>query len=145
MARPSKLTPEISTGIVTLIEHGVHPVVAAGAFGVERSTFYQWIARGEGTDPLRPMEPAYAEFAESVRDAEYKAESTLVSVAVAKIRTTADAVMLLERRFRERWQRSEEVTINLRREAEKIAAETGLDADDILREAETILAGAKAR
>lgn len=143
MARPTKLTPEIATGIVTLIEHGVHPVVAAGAFGVERSTLYQWIARGEGTDPLRPMEPIYAEFADAVRDAEYKAESTLVGLAVAKIKTTADAVMLLERRFRDRWQRTEEVTINIRREAERLAAASGLNADDIVAEAEAILAAGR--
>lgn len=144
MARPTTLTPEIATGIVTLIEHAVHPAVAAGAYGVATSTYYQWIARGEGTDPLRPSEPIYTEFAEMVRDAEYKAESTLVSLAISKVKTTADAVQLLERRFSDRWKRREEMTLNLRREAERIAIETGLDADDIVAEAEAILANARA-
>ena len=54
MARPTKLTPELATGIVTLIQHGVHPPIAAGAYGVDRITFYEWLARGEGRDPDRP-------------------------------------------------------------------------------------------
>ena len=113
MARPTKLTPEIATGIVTLLENAVHPAVAAGAFGVSQSTFYEWIARGEATDPRRLSDPVYIDFAERVRAAEYQAESALVGLAIAKIKTTADAVLLLERRFRERWQRTEEVTINI--------------------------------
>lgn len=141
VVRPTTLTPEIATGIVVLIENGVHPLIAAGSFGVAKSTYYDWIQRGEGEHPSRLTEPAYIEFAEKVRMAEYRAESTLVGLAIAKVKTTADAVMLLERRFADRWQRREEVTINLRREAEKIAAETGLDADEIVAEAEAILAG----
>ena len=143
MPRPTKLTPEIATGIVTLLEHAVHPEVAAGAYGVSLSTFYEWVARGEGTDPDRLSEPAYTTFAEQVRAAEYKAESALVGLAIGKVKTTADAVLLLERRFRARWQRSEEVTVNIRREAEKIAEATGLNADEIQAEAERILAEAR--
>lgn len=144
MARPTKLTPEIATGIVTLLEHAVHPKVAAGSFGVSEGTFYEWLQRGEGRHPDLPLDPFYAEFAERVRSAEYKAESTLVGLAISKIKTTADAVLLLERRFRENWQRSEEVTINIRREAERIAAASGLDADEIWAETERILSQAKA-
>ena len=144
MARPTKLTPEIATGIVTLLEHAVHPKVAAGSFGVSEGTFYEWLQRGEGRHPTQPLDPVYAEFAERVRAAEYKAESTLVGLAISKIKTTADAVLLLERRFRDNWQRTEEVTINIRREAERIAAASGLDADEIWAETERILSQAKA-
>lgn len=143
MARPTKLTPEVLTGIVTLIEHGVHPVVAAGSFGVAKSTYYDWVSLGEAAESTLPVDPIYVEFADSVRDAEYKAESTVVALAIAKIKTTGDALAFLERRFAERWQRREEITVNIRREAEKIAAETGLNADDIVAEAESILAGAR--
>jgi hypothetical protein len=144
MARPSKLTPEIATGIVTLLENAVHPEVAAGAYGVSLTTFYEWIRRGEGReDGDRLMDPMYVEFAQKVTEAEYKAESALVGLAIGKIKTTADAVLLLERRFRDRWQRTEEVTINLRREAEKIAEATGLNASEIQAEAERILAEAR--
>ena len=145
MARPSKLTPEIATGIVKLLENAVHPEVAAGAYGVSLTTFYEWVRRGEGReDGDRLMDPVYIEFAQRVSEAEYKAESALVGLAIGKVKTTADAVLLLERRFRDRWQRTEEVTINLRREAEKIAEATGLDANEVFAEAESILAQAKA-
>jgi hypothetical protein len=143
MPRPSKLTPELATGIVTLLENAVHPEVAAGAYGVSLATFYEWVARGEGTDPIRLSEPMYTEFAERVRKAEYKAESALVGLAIGKVRTTADAVLLLERRFRDRWQRTEEVTVNIRREAERIAEATGLNASEIQAEAERILSEAR--
>jgi len=143
MPRPSKLTPELATGIVTLLENAVHPEVAAGAFGVSLAAFSEWVARGEGTDPIRLSEPMYTEFAERVRTAEYKAESALVGLAIGKVRTTADAVLLLERRFRDRWQRTEEVTVNIRREAERIAEATGLNASEIQAEAERILSEAR--
>lgn len=143
MARPTKLTPEIAVGILTLIKNAVHPVAAAEAFGVARSTYYGWIERGLGIDPVRPMEPIYAEFADAVAQAEAQAESTLVGMAIAKVRTTGDAVMLLERRFQERWQKREEITVNFRREAEKLAAETGLDPEELMAEAERIFAAAR--
>lgn len=143
MARPTSLTPELASNIVKLIQLGAHPVTAAGAYGVARSTFYDWVQRGEMTGSDLPIDPLFIDFSDNVRKAEYEAESTLVGLAIAKIKTTSDAVMLLERRFSERWQRREEVTINLRREAEKIAKETGLNADEILSEVESILAGVK--
>ena len=143
MARPTNLTPELMTGIVTLIQQAVEPSIVAQAYGVDHSTYYQWISRGEGTDPTRTSVPIYVEFADAVRQAEYQAESTLVVTAIGKVKTTADAVLLPERRFPERWKRREELTINIRREAEKIAAETGLDVDDIMAEAELVLAGYK--
>lgn len=145
MARPTKLTPEVASGIVSLLEHAVHPEVAAGAFGVAVSTFYAWVQRGEDRDERYPADPLYIEFSDAVRAAEYKAESSLVSLAISKVKTTGDAVLLLERRFRERWQRTEEVTINLRREAERIAEATGLDAAEIQAEAERILSEARVR
>lgn len=143
MVRPTKLTPEIATGIVTLIQHGVHPPIAAGAYGVARSTYHEWIARGEDRDPLRPSEPIYIEFAEAVARAEEQSEAALVHLAVQKVRTTAEALAVLERRFGERWMNRREITVNFRREAEKLAAQTGLDADEIMAEAEKIFAEAQ--
>ena len=142
MARPTKLTPEVATGIVTLIQHGVHPPVAARAFGVAPATFHEWVARGNERDPQRPADPLYIEFADDVAKAEQQAEAALVQIAVAKIRTTGDAVLILERRFGERWKDRQELTVNFRREAEKLAAETGLNADEIMAEAERIFAEA---
>lgn len=141
MARPTKLTPEISTGIVTLIQYGVHPSVAAGAFGVDRATFYEWMARGEGRDPVRPSVPEYVAFADDVRRAEHEAESALVALAVKKIRSTGDALAILARRYGDRWRERVDIRVELEAEVRRLAEESGVDYAEALAEAERILAG----
>ena len=140
MARPTKLTPEIHVGIVTLVQYGVHPDVAAGAFGVGRSTFFEWMERGEDTDPRRPSVPEYVTFADDIRAAEFQAESALISTAVAKIKTTSDALAIAARRF-PRWRERIDVHIELEAEVRKLAEENGVDYDQALAEDERILAG----
>jgi len=122
MPRPTKLTPDLMTGIVGLVENAVHPVTAAAALGVARSTLYEWIERGKGIDSRRPMEPIYAEFADAMDAAEARAESALVALAVAKARTTADALAVLERRYGERWRQHRETTLNIRSVVERMAS-----------------------
>jgi class 3 adenylate cyclase len=141
MARPTKLTPELMTGIVTLIQHAVHPTVAAASFGVASSTFFEWIARGEGRSERGMGDPLYMEFADAVRAAEDQAESALVQLAITKAKTSADAIAILERRFRDRWKRTDEVSVNIRLLAEKLAGE-GLDPKEVIAEAERILSEA---
>src|ERR1700690_1912490 len=126
MARATKLTPEIHVGIVTLVQYGVHPDVAAGAFGVDRATFFEWMARGEDRDPVRPMLPVYAEFADDIRAAEFQAESALISTAVRKIRTTQDALSIAARRFGDRWRERVDVHVELEAEVRKMADEMGI-------------------
>ena len=140
MARPTKLTPEIATGIVTLVQHGVHPPVAAGAYGVDGSTFYEWMSRGEDRDPRRPSVPEYTAFAEAVRRAEHEAESAIVAMAVKKIRTSGDALAVLARRFGDRWRERIDVRVELEAEVRRLANETGVDYAEALQEAERILA-----
>lgn len=76
--RPSKLTPKLQEQILSLVQSGCYPEVAAGALGVSRSTFYEWMARGEGTDPDRAPTPEYAEFADAIAQAIDKSEVRLV-------------------------------------------------------------------
>jgi transposase len=140
VARPTKLTPEIHVGIVTLVQYGVHPDVAAGAFGVGKATFFEWIARGEGTDPQRPSVPEYTAFAEDIRAAEFQAESALITTAVKKIRSTGDALAVAARRF-PRWRERVDIHIELEAEVRKIADELGIDYQEALAEAERIMAG----
>lgn len=45
--RPTKLTPETHESIVRDIGNGVTFVDAAGAAGIDRSTFENWMKRGE--------------------------------------------------------------------------------------------------
>ena len=140
MGRPTKLTPELATAIVTLIQHGVHPPIAAGAYGVDKATFYEWLARGESRDPDRLSVPEYTEFAERVRRAEHEAESAIVAMAVKKIRTSGDALAVLARRFGERWRERIDVRVELEAEVRRLANETGVDYAEALAEAERILA-----
>ena len=126
--RPSAL-PDKRESILALIRVGVSPVVAATSLGVPRTTFIGWMNAG---------------FATEVEQAEAECESSIASLAVARIRTTTDALNFLARRFGERWRETMDLRVDVRREAERIAAETGLDADAILSEAEAILVRASA-
>jgi hypothetical protein len=141
MARPTKLTPEVAEGIATLIEHVVHPVVAAGAWGVSQATYYEWLARGEDRDDLRPSDPLYTAFAERVRTAEYKAHAALVELAVQKCKTAADVVLILERRWPDQWRKRDELVIEMRTIMEQYAVANGLDPLEVMREAEAVIAG----
>jgi hypothetical protein len=113
MARPTKLTPELLAAIVRQVELCVPPVTAAGAFGVQPSTYYEWIQRGKGTDD-RMVEAIYVEFAEGVASAERQAESALVLLAIHKARTTRDALDILARRFGGDWREKVEVKMDVR-------------------------------
>ncbi len=47
MARPSKLTPEVSEKIVRAIRAGNYPAVAAAHAGIHAATYYRWMEHGE--------------------------------------------------------------------------------------------------
>jgi pyocin large subunit-like protein len=141
MGRPTKLTPELHAEIIKLVETGVHPFVAAGCFGVAQGTFYEWMARGEGRDTDRPMEPEYAAFAVAVHTAERRAEAALVALAVAKAKGSGDALAVLARRFGDRWREKIDVRVELEAEVRRIAEESGVDYAEALAEAERVLAG----
>lgn len=77
--RPTLLTPELQQKIVTGIRMGVYPEVSAGAHGVRRATFYEWLRRGQGLDPNRAQTPEYADFADAILQAIDQAEYRLVA------------------------------------------------------------------
>lgn len=76
--RPSKLTPELSTKIVQLITAGCYPEVAAGACGVSRTTFYEWMQRAAGEHPTRKPTKTMVAFADAICEAIDKSEVRLV-------------------------------------------------------------------
>ncbi len=76
--RPPKLTPELQQRIVQRIVTGNYPEVAAGAEGVSRATFYEWMQRGLGTHPDRRSTKALVAFADAVMGAVDKAEAYIV-------------------------------------------------------------------
>ena len=130
MGRPSKYTPEAVARIVEALELGATYEHAAAYGGITYQTFCNW--RDE-----------YLEFFEAIKAAEARA----VYGWLEKIERAAEpgnwqaAAWKLERRHPEQWGRREKVELSTRREAERIAAEQGLDPDELIRQAERIAAG----
>jgi hypothetical protein len=107
MARPTKLTPEITEKICMAIRAGNYAKIAAGMAGISEATYYSWLDQAKEPD----AEPEFLEFLESVERAEAEAEIG----AVARIRQAADngtwqaAGWLLERKHGERWGRNDKL------------------------------------
>jgi hypothetical protein len=100
--RPSKLNAEVQDKIVQLVSSGVHPEVAAGAFGIDRSTFYEWMQRGEGEHSTRPPTARFVAFAAAVRKAIALSEVSLVLKLGEFIRGTRPGKRDPKRRVRSR-------------------------------------------
>ena len=103
MARPSKLTAEVSERICRAIRAGNYPATAARAAGIAESTFYRWMEEGRSAESGK-----YRDFHEAVKRAEAEGEAravVLISKAMAK--DWRAAMALLERRHPERWRRRE--------------------------------------
>jgi hypothetical protein len=103
MARPTKLTADVSERIVQAMRAGNYPEPAARAAGISASTYYRWIARGQ-------QEPTgvFHDFAEAVARADGEAE--VHAIAVLRRAMTEDwraALAFVERRHPERWRRQQ--------------------------------------
>jgi len=79
MARPTKLTPALQEEMVRAIRGGSYPEIAAVYAGIDRSTYYRWIERGdpEGT---RPADRSYRIFRAAVEQAKAATEIRLVAL-----------------------------------------------------------------
>lgn len=107
---------------------------AAGAAGFSKTAFYRMLEEDDGT--LRT----------AVENAEHEAEATytaIVAKAAGEPRNWTAAAWWLERRHPDDFGRRDriDVKIDLRALAEKVAP--GLDVDEVLAEAERIMAEAK--
>lgn len=167
MARSTKLTPAIHQAITGAISAGVPISTAARLANVDAITIYEWIQRGLGTHASRSKTPLYAEFAEAVLRARALDEARRVARieaagkggAVTYRKTTrypdgrditeerlappdwqADA-WHLERTRTAEWGRKERVDMRLTIEqtAQRVAAEMGLTAEEVLAEAQALL------
>lgn len=123
MSRPTKLTADLHRRIVSMVAAGAFPEVAAGACGVSRRAFFEWMQRGLGEHPARRPTAGLAAFAADVQQAVDTAEVRLVGRMAEYIegtrpskrkagtrvrsRTTTGQIMtvqwLLSRRFAARW------------------------------------------
>lgn len=99
VGRPSKLDDLVSRRILDAIEAGVSHAGAAKAARIAESTLQDWLARG------RDGEPGYAEFAVRLREAEGKAERTIVDklFEAAKKGNVGAMCFWLERRRHRDW------------------------------------------
>lgn len=128
MARPTKRTPEREGLLLEAIRAGATRKAAALHAGIDEATLYRWMERN-------------ASFASLLTRAEGESEVALVGI----IRKAAEldwraAAHLLERRWPETWGRRDRVDVTImRREAERIAQELGIDVDEVLQEAERIM------
>ena len=99
IARPTKLTDELTDRMEETIGGGSYAEVACQAVGISSSTYYRWMARGA-------QEPGsiYAAFRERVLRAEAEAEVHAVSVLRnAMMDDWRAALAYLERRHPLRW------------------------------------------
>lgn len=128
MARTTKLTPEIQKKIVEAILGGNYFEVACVYAGVPKATAYEWIARGEGTDPDRPPNELYAQFADAVRHAEARAEIYAVTIIRQGFPDNPRlALDYLARRHADRWGPKDTLAIY-----QKLAKETEAMTDEEL-------------
>ena len=101
MARPTKLTPERQTLIIKALREGNYIEAACAYAGIGKTTFYEWMERGQNATRGR-----YAEFANAVEKARAEAEMRNVQVIQkAALDTWQASAWWLERSFPDRWGR----------------------------------------
>lgn len=160
--RPTKLTPGIADAIVAAIREGCPYEVAAQTTGVSQTSIYAWKARGE-----RESTGPYADFLKAIKRAEADAELEAIErvrgigfggvVIGRRIVTQRNGDVIedvtyshpqwqafawyLERKYPDRWGRRDRVDVTVRKEAERIAGEFGVDVDEIITRAQSIANG----
>ncbi len=141
--RPTLLTPEVEDGILRAIRAGASLIVAAGTQGVGEDTVQGWMTRGEGRDPDRPAIEPYVAFARKVRLAQHETHARVVGTITRAALTSWEAARAwLRMRYPEQYAETLKmsVTLDVKAEAERIAAANGMDPEVIMAEAEAILA-----
>ncbi len=101
MARPSKLTPEITKRLTEAIRAGNYYEAACAYAGIHYSTFRKWMQKGETAKSGK-----FREFFEAVTRAEYEAEVRMVALWQKHMPEDYRAIRdFLERRYPDRWGR----------------------------------------
>lgn len=135
--RPQKYTEDRVALIVQAIEAGATFALAAAYGGISEDTLSRWRKK-------------YADFAERLARAESK--GAVVNLSRIQQAATGDwraAAWILEHRFPEHYGRSKDgaganvnitLQVMLRAAVERVAAQQGLDAEEVLAEAEQLIA-----
>ena len=127
MARPSKRTPALEAELLQALRLGNTRTAACQYVGIDIDTLERWERR-------------YAEFRGAVERAQAAAEVRVVGHLMAAVDDgDVSAIKFwLERRRYAEWGKREQLDVTVRGYAERLAQETGLDADELVREAERI-------
>lgn len=123
MARPSKWTPAVRERILDALRCGNVRRAAAQSAGISEDTLERWLKR-------------YTGFAGAVLQAEADAHKLVVNALWGRAMAgdVRAQTFILERRYG--WRES--IQVDVRTEAARLAAELGMDADELMREAERI-------
>jgi len=106
--RNLKLTPEFIKKIIPSIEAGNYIETVCRAHGIDKSTYYKWLQKGE-----KAKNGIYFEFFHAVRDAEARAERKLIEEWRDKLKESpASYKDFLERRYSERWGKKDRVEVS---------------------------------
>jgi hypothetical protein len=127
--RPSKYTPERVKRITDALAAGNSRKAAAAYGGISDVTFASWCAR-------------FLDFFDAVKSAEAQAEvAHVANIAKASRDGSWQAsAWWLERRRHAEWGKVDRLEIEIRRTAERIAAQTGADPDWLVKRAAEIVA-----
>lgn len=114
--RPSKITPELTERVCELIEKGLPYTLVCEAVGINESTFYDWIKKGE------IGKKGYTDFSERVS----KSKANYALICLERVNKYADngsafcATWLLERRFPNEFGRRESIDIKSKNRNESV-------------------------
>ena len=141
MGRPTKLTPEVQQVIIEGLEHGMHQESACSRAGINKTTYYRWLERG---DSEAPEDEIYRTFRHAVEKARAKPEAeALQAINVAwRDGTWQAAAWFLERSHPHKYGRinrtevsgpegqSVKVNVDMRSELLKALGVADADSDD---------------
>jgi transposase len=132
MARPSKYTPERAKRITDALAAGNSRKGAAAYASITEDTLLNWMRR-------------YSDFSGAVKSAEAQAEVAAVACITQAARNGdwRAALTWLERRRHQEWGRVDRLELEIRETAERVAAQTGADADWLVKRAAEIAAAAR--
>jgi hypothetical protein len=106
VARPTKLTPQVSERILSALRAGNYRKASALSAGISEQTFHRWMKRGE-----EAKSGIHRDFCEAVKRAEADAEVHAVAVLRKEIAggDWRAAIAYLERRHADGWRRQQTI------------------------------------
>jgi hypothetical protein len=130
VGRPTKRTPELESRLLDAIRAGNTVRAACHYAGIGVQTIADWQRR-------------FRDFRDALEKAEADAEVRMVAEIsqAARNGTWQAAAWWLERRRPDDYGRRERIELTLRQQAQKLAAELGIDAAELIAEAERIVSG----